>query len=409
MKIIAYIGPSISIEEAQGLLPGGIFRPPAKQSDILSDVINNSPDAIVLIDGEFHQNLSVWHKEILFALSKGVHVLGASSMGALRAVECEAFGMEGTGVVFEWYKSQTVSADDEVALAYDSDFNPLSIPLIEVRFTLERMQMGGKITNKDAQEILDKFHSLYYPDRTIEAIPKKYQDDFRKYRSNAKNDDAKVALALARARASTVYSNPFKPSFELSGSHLFEAQIERDRWSESEGEKVRMSEIEAWAALNDPDFPLDNWNAANRQAALLLCSILGILPTKEQEEVEKQRWNVEGDVMGRLAYENASIRQLHRTIRSSFVMRRNTDCYLKHAKMIGKFNHLLEEAATSKAIVNRLCPDFIQREIRTPTQEEIKSILPDGCDLKSFMEETGIISQEELNIELEKRNIASGA
>ena len=38
---------------------------------------------IGIIDGHFGNVPSVWHKEILFALSKGVEVSGAASMGAL--------------------------------------------------------------------------------------------------------------------------------------------------------------------------------------------------------------------------------------------------------------------------------------------------------------------------------------
>ena len=36
---------------------------------------------IGLIDGFFENVASVWHKEILFALSEGVQVFGAASMG----------------------------------------------------------------------------------------------------------------------------------------------------------------------------------------------------------------------------------------------------------------------------------------------------------------------------------------
>ena len=59
---------------------------------------------IGIVDGYFEYVAPVWHKEILYALSSGCTVLGAASMGALRACECAAFGMRGIGRIFEDYR-----------------------------------------------------------------------------------------------------------------------------------------------------------------------------------------------------------------------------------------------------------------------------------------------------------------
>lgn len=66
-----FLGPSLSRSEATEILDA-IYLPPAKQSDILSLVRNQQPKSIILIDGEFGQSLSVWHKEILYALDAGL-------------------------------------------------------------------------------------------------------------------------------------------------------------------------------------------------------------------------------------------------------------------------------------------------------------------------------------------------
>ena len=58
------------------------------------------PRAIGLIDGVFLDVPAVWHRELLWALSEGVHVFGAASMGALRAAELAPFGMRGVGTIF---------------------------------------------------------------------------------------------------------------------------------------------------------------------------------------------------------------------------------------------------------------------------------------------------------------------
>ena len=92
MTIVVYLGPTMPWSQAREILPHAVFLPPAAQSDIISVVDELSPSAILLIDGVFTQQLSVWHKEILYALERGVAVYGSSSMGALRVAETAAYG-----------------------------------------------------------------------------------------------------------------------------------------------------------------------------------------------------------------------------------------------------------------------------------------------------------------------------
>ena len=49
------------------------------------------------------------HREILAAVRKGVRVVGASSMGALRAAEMDTLGMTGIGEVYRMYKAASLS------------------------------------------------------------------------------------------------------------------------------------------------------------------------------------------------------------------------------------------------------------------------------------------------------------
>ena len=62
------------------------------------EVALERPVAIGLIDGYFERVPSVSHKEILWAMSQGIVVIGAASMGALRAAELAPFGMLGVGL-----------------------------------------------------------------------------------------------------------------------------------------------------------------------------------------------------------------------------------------------------------------------------------------------------------------------
>src|SRR3954466_13321669 len=113
---VVFTGPSIPIAAAALIAPFD-FRPPATQGDVTRAVWDGA-GTIGLIDGYFENVPAIWHKEILFALSRGVHVFGAASMGALRAAELDAFGMRGIGCIYGWYAAQTIEADDEVALVH---------------------------------------------------------------------------------------------------------------------------------------------------------------------------------------------------------------------------------------------------------------------------------------------------
>ena len=117
-----------------------MILPPAEQGDV--DFANRQlgATAIGFIDGVHRQRLPIFHKEILQALDAGVRVFGAASMGALRAVECEPWGAEPVGIIADWYRDGLIEADDEVCLAHGdeaSNWRPMSIPLVNVRGTLQ--------------------------------------------------------------------------------------------------------------------------------------------------------------------------------------------------------------------------------------------------------------------------------
>jgi hypothetical protein len=83
-----------------------------------------------LIDGIFYHDLSVWHKELVYALIKGIVCIGAASMGALRAAELHRYGMIGVGKIFERYRDGEED-DSLVALSFDPDtYRPFEDPPI---------------------------------------------------------------------------------------------------------------------------------------------------------------------------------------------------------------------------------------------------------------------------------------
>ena len=169
--VVIFLGPTLSREEARTVLDAR-YLPPASQGDVYR-AARGGARAIGLIDGYFQQVPAVWHKEILWALSQGVHVFGAASMGALRAAELAAFGMRGVGQIFEDYMAGRLSDDDEVALVHsdaDSGYQPLCEAMVDMRATLAAARAAGVIGAGLQRRLLDKAKALFYPERRWETV-----------------------------------------------------------------------------------------------------------------------------------------------------------------------------------------------------------------------------------------------
>jgi TfuA protein len=169
--IVVFLGPSLPRDRAKEILQAD-YRPPAKRGDIFQ-AANAGAKVICLIDGVFFQDCSVAHKEVLFALESGARVLGASSMGALRASELDIYGMEGIGEIYEAYKRGDLISDDEVALIFDPiTWEPRSEPLVNIRFNLDAAWQQGKIGMDARNKFLQCAQSIYFPERTYERMMK---------------------------------------------------------------------------------------------------------------------------------------------------------------------------------------------------------------------------------------------
>ena len=161
-----FIGPSLPLDEAR-LLIDADFRPPVRRGDLAA---LDPARLVVIIDGEFHQSFSVSPNEILRLLDLGGTVVGASSMGALRAAELADFGMIGLGWVFAAYYEGVIVGDDEVALAYcPFGLQALTVPVVNVRHWLGRIESAGLIDAVASARALRRARQVFYADRTPEA------------------------------------------------------------------------------------------------------------------------------------------------------------------------------------------------------------------------------------------------
>jgi hypothetical protein len=222
MKAVVFLGPTLSITEARSQLEAE-FLPPAAQGDVWRAALHGA-DVIGIIDGQFDHVPSVWHKEILWAMSQGIHVYGSASMGALRAAELHAFGMEGVGKVFESFRDGHLEDDDEVAVVHASaqeQYRPASEAMVNIRHTLVAAEKSGVILASTRVELEEIAKRMFYPDRSYPAIVKaaaehgklsvaeltSFSDWWKSHRIDQKRVDALAMLQLMAARHSDSFAS----------------------------------------------------------------------------------------------------------------------------------------------------------------------------------------------------------
>ena len=168
------------MQKAKEIFPLADYRPPAKKGDFLK-IANEQNDAgfVGFIDGVFLQDYPPTPIEVHSLLKKNnVTVAGAASLGALRAVELEKFGMIGIGKIFQFYKSGRLESDDEVAVTFsDQDYKLQSEALIDIRYTLYWAIKDG-IISRDTKDVLVKIAKrIYFPSRNYDEIMERARTD----------------------------------------------------------------------------------------------------------------------------------------------------------------------------------------------------------------------------------------
>jgi hypothetical protein len=193
-----FVGPTLNgsarLAQTSSIKP----LPPVKRGDIERLVSSRRPGVIAIVDGQFHQCLSVGHAEIRLAIANGWQVWGLSSMGAIRACEMKHMGMRGYGEVYEWFCRDEDFRDDEVALTHGPGppYISLSEPLIHIRVWLQELVKLHLLSASQEKRLVEKLMSMWFGERTlsraralvVSAIPRRAQEvdetlrDFDRFR-----------------------------------------------------------------------------------------------------------------------------------------------------------------------------------------------------------------------------------
>jgi hypothetical protein len=172
MRAVIFAGPSLPPNVRPDLGLDIDWRPPIRQGELYRAALDR-PAVIGVIDGYFEVTPTVWHKEILWAMAHGIHVYGAASIGALRAVELNTFGMKGIGRIYEDFRDGVLEDDDEVAVLHgpaELGYPPLTEAMVNVRATLAEAVRQGVVTSRLAETLAAIAKTLFYKERTYEAM-----------------------------------------------------------------------------------------------------------------------------------------------------------------------------------------------------------------------------------------------
>jgi len=268
---VVFLGPSLARNEAQQILPDAIYLPPAAMGDIVGALRRYRPHAIGLIDGTFLQNMSVFHKELLYAMDNGAYVLGSSSMGALRAAECAQYGMIGIGEIYNAFASGELENDADVALTHadaNADYRPLSDAMVTIRAVLRGAQAAGLITDLQCDELITRQEQRWFPERRMSdsladaaeiGVTGEQLASLREFiQSHTRELDPKrrdaIALLTAMRDLPDQPSSPeSRPGTVMSG--VFQAMLARDVVVETDdGHATTFDRIRRYADINETDY-----------------------------------------------------------------------------------------------------------------------------------------------------------
>lgn len=194
-NVVVFVGPSLDSEKARTILEAD-YRPPAKKGDLIKLImsLDEKETVVGLIDGYFLLDYPPTPIEVYQLIVRpNTVVIGSSSIGALRAVELEKFGMIGIGKIFQLFKHGKLDADDEVAVTFSQDLYRLqSEAMVDIRYNLYLSLKRGFVDKETKDAIAKVAKSIYFPYRTYQNIIEETIKNYPQLENNARRFEAYI-------------------------------------------------------------------------------------------------------------------------------------------------------------------------------------------------------------------------
>jgi hypothetical protein len=169
MRIVGFAGPSRP--RSRHRLPVPVdWHGPAGRGD-LDRLAAGSGDHVLLIDGLVVRGYAPSPTECARLISRGATLWGASSIGAIRAVELAPLGMRGYGWVYARLRDRSITWDDELVAVLDSrTHRATTVFLANVRYGLERANRRNLVTGELADRLLLDLRAIHFSERSAAAV-----------------------------------------------------------------------------------------------------------------------------------------------------------------------------------------------------------------------------------------------
>lgn len=419
-KVLVYVGPSVDKDKARSILPEAIFLPPIRHADLVSHIPQYMPTHVLILDGCFNESLPPWHKEISWAILKGIKVYGAASMGALRASELADYGMIGCGKIFEWYYEGVIDADDEVAVIYHvtpkGQYVCETTALVDYRAGLLDAVESGILSEEEAKEKFEIEQSKHYTCR--------FASQFSVQQKEAD------AIQLLTEFRDLVPLTDNRPTLDFI-TPLFRGMLDRERRVEFKGAQITLQNLDSYISLHSPSHHQIRWDAQNRMLALILADVLQVKASAEEIEEEwvnfcarhhLTTWDsfldwLKANLLSKenfdvITIQNARIRKLQKAHVTSSMFGRQTSTILDYLRSHNQLQFFVDDCAdTERRIVDHDNSESVSMDLSITLEQ----LLVDHFDatgleisgsLTDFVRDTGIGNLEELRVVLSRFTLA---
>lgn len=171
LQPVVFLGPTCPAADIRAILPDAFIVPPVARGDLYRYRLLGF-SVFLILDGVFGNALAVSPREVVDVIEDGGAVIGASSMGALRAADCLPAGAIGHGLVYRLYRSRVLGSEDEVAVTYMAQrpWPALTQALVNMRFAIRRAARAGLLGRKEARVLEHAAFELPFAERSWDAV-----------------------------------------------------------------------------------------------------------------------------------------------------------------------------------------------------------------------------------------------
>lgn len=189
------------------------FMGPIKRGDLggLLDQSRGRRGCVLITDGLFGESMAVSPVECMDMLRAGWTVVGASSIGALRAADCGNVGMIGVGDIFFSFRLGYFHTDADVAVVYNAaDQSELTVSFAHADFLVRRLGKLHDVAGSQLRVLLAQIRKIPWYERTAKKVAVLISEAFR--------DPGLVGEIIADCKNPNL--NPKSLDALLAGSYL---------------------------------------------------------------------------------------------------------------------------------------------------------------------------------------------